>query len=68
MRGRCDALSHYGSDYDHVSARISNKTYEKVHFVKDYLQFKPLIEYIIFKDENLDIVKVVPIDDYLAEN
>lgn len=68
MRGRCDALSHSDPDYDHVLARISNKTYEKVQFVKDYLQFKPLIEYIIFKDENLDIVKVVPIDDYLAEN
>ena len=68
MRGRCDALSHYGSDYDHVSARISNKTYEKVQFVKDYPQFKPLIESIVFRDENHNVVKVVPIDEYLAEN
>ena len=44
------------------------KTDEKVQFVKNYPQFKPLIESIVFRDENLDVVKVVPIDEYLAEN
>ena len=41
---------------------------EKVQFVKDYPQFKQLIESIIFEDGNGNVVKVVPIDQYLAEN
>lgn len=41
---------------------------EKVQFVKDYPQFKQLIESIIFRDGNRNVVKVVPIDQYLAEN
>ncbi len=44
------------------------KTDEKIEFIKKYPQFKQLIESIIYRDENLNVVKVVPIDQYLAEN
>ncbi|WP_406531521.1 hypothetical protein [Methanobrevibacter sp.] len=44
------------------------KTDEKIEFIKKYPQFKQLIESIIYRDENLNPVKVVPIDQYLAEN
>ena len=68
VRGRREVLAQNDPDYDPVSARINIKTDEKVQFVKNYPQFKPLIESIVFRDENLDVVKVVPIDEYLAEN
>ena len=68
VRGRREELAQNDPDYDSVSARINIQTDEKVQFVKDYPQFKPLIESIVFRDENLDVVKVVPIDEYLAEN
>lgn len=67
-RGRREELANNDSDYDSVSARGNIKTDEMVQFVKDYPQYKPLIESIIFRDENLNTVKVVPIDQYLAEN
>ena len=67
-RGRREELANNDSDYDPVSARLNIKTDEMVQFVKDYPQFKQLIESIIFRDENLNTVKVVPIDEYLAEN
>lgn len=51
-----------------VEESINVQTDEKVQFVKDYPQFKQLIESIIFRDENLNVVKIVPIDQYLAEN
>lgn len=41
---------------------------EKVQFVKDYPQFKQLIESIIFEDENGNLIDEIPIDQYLAEN
>jgi hypothetical protein len=68
VRGRREVLAQNDPDYDPVSARIKIETDEEVQFVKDYPQFKPLIESIVFRDENLDVVKVVPIDEYLAEN
>ena len=39
-----------------------------VSFIKSYPQFKQLISSVSFLDENRNIVKVVPIDQYLAEN
>lgn len=47
---------------------INIHTDENVQFVRDYPQFKNLIDHIEFCDDNLDTVKVVPIDQYLAEN
>lgn len=48
--------------------RTNIETEEKIQFIKDYPQFKQLIDSIIYRDENLNVVKVVPIDQYLAEN
>lgn len=53
---------------DSVVNNINLENEEEIQFIKDYPQFKPLIESIICRDENREIVKVVPIDDYLAEN
>ena len=47
---------------------INVRTDENVQFIKDYPQFKQIIDSIKFKDENRDTVKVIPIDQYLAEN
>lgn len=44
------------------------RTDENIAFIKKYPQFKPLIKEIKFKDENRDTVKIVPINQYLAEN
>lgn len=43
-------------------------TDENIEFIKKYPQYKQLISGIIFRDENRATVKVVPIDQYLAEN
>ena len=47
---------------------INVDTDENIAFVKKYPQYKQLIESIVFKDNERNIVKVVPIDQYLAEN
>ncbi len=47
---------------------VDIETDEEIQFVKKYPQFKYLIKSIIYSDNNLDVVKVVPIDEYLAEN
>ena len=47
---------------------VDIETEEEIQFVKKYPQFKYLIKSIIYSDNNLDVVKVVPIDEYLAEN
>ena len=47
---------------------INVETDEEVKFIRDYPQFKQLIESIIFMDENRNIVKVVPIDEYLEHH
>ena len=39
-----------------------------VQFIKKYPQFKQLIEGIEYRDDALEVVKVVPIDQYLTEN
>ena len=44
------------------------ETEEEIQFIKKYPQFKKLIKSIVYRDKNLDVVKVVPIDKYLAEN
>ena len=44
------------------------ETDEKVEFIKKYPQFKQLIEAIVYRDDNLNVVNVVPINQYLAEN
>lgn len=48
--------------------KINVETDEEVKFIRDYPQFKQLIESIIFMDENRNIVKVVPIDEYLEHH
>lgn len=53
---------------DDIDDRINFETDEEVQFIKDYPQFKQLIESIIFRDKSWNVVKVVPIDQYLAEN
>ena len=59
----------------HKKRRLSEKEYVinvetdmNVQFIKDYPQFKQLIEGIEYRDEDRNVVKVVPIDQYLAEN
>ena len=47
---------------------INVETDLNVQFIKDYPQFKQLIESIEYMDEDRNLVKVVPIDEYLAEN
>ena len=47
---------------------INVETDMMVQFIKDYPQFKQLIEGIEYRDENRNIVSFVPIDEYLAEN
>ena len=47
---------------------INVETDEKIQFIKKYPQFKELVESIIYKDENRNIIKIVPIDEYLANN
>ena len=68
VRGRREVLAQNDPNYNPVSARINIETDEIVQFVKDYPQFKQLIEGIEYWDENLNVVKFVPIDEYLAEN
>lgn len=50
---------------------LNFETDENVEFIKKYPQFKPLIDHIEFcdgDDPELSTIKVVPIDQYLAEN
>ena len=47
---------------------VNVRTDENVQFIKDYPQYKQLIDHIEFRDKDLNIIKVVPIDEYLAEN
>ena len=51
-----------------IDDRINLETNRKIQFIKDYPQFKPLIESIIYINGVGDIVRTVPIDQYLAEN
>ena len=53
---------------DNLSDRIEFETNREIQFIKDYPQFKPLIEAIVYMNGVGDIVKTVPIDQYLAEN
>lgn len=53
---------------NHIDDRISFEAEREIQFIKDYPQFKPLIESIIYLNEGLYTVKTVPIDEYLAEN
>lgn len=53
---------------DNLDDRINLETDRKIQFIKDYPQFKSLIESIIYMNGVGDIVKTVPIDQYLAEN
>lgn len=68
VRGRREELAHNDPVYDPVSASINIETDEGIEFVKKYPQFKNLIESIIFEDDEHNVVKVVPIDQYLTEN
>ena len=47
---------------------VNIETDEEIQFVKKYPQIKDLIKSIIYRDNNLDVVNVVPIDEYLVEN
>ncbi len=67
-RGRREELAHNDPNFNPVLARINLKVDEDIEFIKKYPQFKPLIESIIFEDEDHNVVKEVPIDEYLAEN
>ena len=68
VRGRREELAHNDPDFNPVQARINLKVDEDIEFIKKYPQFKPLIESIIFEDDDHNVVKEVPIDEYLAEN
>ena len=67
-RGKREELAHNNPNFNPVQARINIKVDEDIEFIKKYPQFKPLIESIIFEDEEYNVVKEVPIDEYLAEN
>lgn len=43
-------------------------TDENIQFIKKYPKYKQLIESIDYVDDDFNIVKVVPIDQYLVEN
>ena len=47
---------------------INARTDENINFVKEHPKFKRLIDSIVFEDKDSQVVKVVPIDQYLAEN
>ena len=47
---------------------VDKRTEQAIEFIKKYPQFKQLIESIDYVDGDFNIVKVVPIDEYLAEN
>lgn len=66
-RGRREELSENDPVYDSVSARINIETDEDIEFVKKYPQFKSLIEGVGYWD-HCNLVKFVPIDQYLAEH
>lgn len=55
-------------DLDDVDDRIEFETDRELQFIKDYPQFKPLIESIIYMNGAGNTVKIIPIDEYLAEN
>ena len=55
-------------DLEDVDDRINFETDRKIQFIKNYPQFKPLIESIIYRNMGGNMVKIVPIDEYLAEN
>ena len=52
---------------NNLEDRLNFEVDEKVQFVKDYPQFKQLIESIIFEDKSGNIVKEIPIDQYCLE-
>ena len=67
-RGKREELAHNDPNFNPVQTMINIGVDEDIEFIKKYPQFKPLIESIIFEDENHNVVKEVPIDEYLAEN
>lgn len=48
--------------------RINIKTDENIHFIKKYPQYMQLINSVEYTDDDFNTVKVVPIEQYLAEN
>lgn len=61
-------IRYHKRSLDDLDDRIEFETDRKIQFIKDYPQFKPLIEAIIYMNSVGDVVKTVPIDQYLAEN
>ncbi len=53
---------------DTIADRLMFEADREIQFIKDYPQFKPLIESVIYLNGSGDIVETVPIDQYLAEN
>ncbi len=39
-----------------------------LNFIRKYPQFKPIISHVRLMDENFNVLKEIPIDQYLAEN
>lgn len=54
--------------YLYSQGNFNAGTDENIQFIKKYPKFKQLIESIDYVDDDFNIVKVVPIDEYLAEN
>ena len=39
-----------------------------LEFIRKYPQFKPIISHVKIMDENFNVIEIIPIDQYLAEN
>lgn len=61
-------IRYHKRSLDDLDDRIEFETEREIKFIKKYPQFKPLIEAIIYMNMGGNIVKTVPIDEYLAEN
>lgn len=62
------SLRHQKSERIKKEYFINVVTDMNVQFIKKYPQFKQLIEGIEYRDDERNVVKVVPIDQYLTEN
>ena len=67
VRGERDVLVKNDEHNGPVTARINAETDEEIQFIKKYPQFKQLILSVEFCDENLNTIKIVPIDQYLEK-
>lgn len=54
--------------YLYSQGNFNAGTDENIQFIKKYPKYKQLIESIDYVDDDFNIVKSIPIDEYLSEN